>query len=156
MAWQSAPHWVSRRQGFTFTNHGSYQLRSQTGQQGTVRLDLDTATNKKAEEWTLIAALAMTANSEVAIGKVTLPTECKEGKRYACPLTCSALSFSALHNCCHQGIEDLLSCRVGQAVYHQEHQSVTLDAKKPVGHPVVIFLRISELHRTPVHTVGSS
>jgi len=57
--------------------------------------------NKKAEEWTLIAALAMTANTEVAIGKVTVPTECTEGKRSARPLSCSALSFSPLHNCCH-------------------------------------------------------
>jgi hypothetical protein len=34
-----------------------------------------TATNKRAEEWTLLAALAMTANREVAIGTVTMPTE---------------------------------------------------------------------------------
>jgi hypothetical protein len=35
---------------------------------------VDTATNERAEEWTLLAALAIRPASEVAISAVTMPT----------------------------------------------------------------------------------
>ena len=33
-----------------------------------------------------------------SLSTVTMPTECNEGKHYACPLACTALSYSPPHN----------------------------------------------------------